>query len=122
MSAARSNARRGALRWVFVLAWMAVIFRLSALSGSSIPGNFGSYGHFGVYAVLGALVVFALRSPTFWPWAAALASAYGVTDEIHQLFVPGRMADPVDWVVDTIGAIVGALLVAWWLRRHSTET
>lgn len=122
MSALLSHTRRGALRWVLVLAWMAVIFRLSALSGSSIPGNFGSYGHFGVYAVLGALVAFALRSPGMWPWAAAFASVYGVTDELHQLFVPGRMADPLDWVVDTLGAIVGALLVAWWLRRHSTES
>ncbi|MHB1342495.1 MAG: VanZ family protein [Coriobacteriia bacterium] len=119
MSAPSPVTRNAMIRWAFVAAWMAVIFRLSALPGSSVPGNFGSFGHFGVYAVLGALVTFALRSPSVWPRAVAFASVYGVTDEIHQLFVPGRMADPVDWVVDTIGAIAGAVVVAWWLRKRN---
>ncbi|MFR0868308.1 MAG: VanZ family protein [Adlercreutzia sp.] len=33
--------------------------------------------------------------------AIACASLYGVSDEVHQLFVPERMCDPVDWMVDT---------------------
>lgn len=118
-----SDTRRNLVRWALVVAWMAVIFRLSALQGSSVPGHFGSYGHFGVYAVLGCLIVLALRSPRLWPWAVTMASIYGITDEMHQLFVPGRVADPVDWVVDTLGAVFGALLVAWLLRkRGATRT
>lgn len=43
-------------------------------------------------------------------FAVAAASLYGVTDEIHQLFVPGRFCDPADWLVDTLGALTGALI------------
>lgn len=49
------------------------------------------------------------------PWAAvvlaiACASLYGITDELHQYFVPGRACDPADWLVDTCGAALGAVL------------
>ena len=42
--------------------------------------------------------------------AAALSSLYGVTDEFHQIFTPGRSCDPMDWLVDTIAAALGALI------------
>ena len=37
-------------------------------------------------------------------WALLAASAYGATDEFHQLFVPGRSCDVFDWLADTTGA------------------
>lgn len=43
--------------------------------------------------------------------AVACASLYGVTDELHQYFVPGRACDPADWLVDTCGAALGAMLL-----------
>lgn len=43
--------------------------------------------------------------------AVACASLYGVTDELHQYFVPGRACDPADWLVDTCGAVLGAMLL-----------
>ena len=39
-----------------------------------------------------------------------IVSAYGAIDEIHQSFVPGRDASISDWLVDTIGGILGALI------------
>ncbi len=97
------------------VAWMAVIFGLSSLPGSSVPGKYGTLAHFVVYAVLGALLVLALpRSDR--PWAAvatavAIASLYGITDEFHQSFVPGRVPDVADWAVDTAGALTAAILL-----------
>ena len=45
------------------------------------------------------------------PWAAALfAALYGLSDEVHQAFIPGRSADAWDLVADTAGAAGGALL------------
>jgi VanZ family protein len=66
------------------------------------------------YAALAALLVPALRLAGASPGAAlalavGLASLYGATDEFHQSFVPGRSADVLDWVADTLGAAVGAL-------------
>jgi VanZ family protein len=42
---------------------------------------------------------------------AAIGSAYGIVDEIHQFFVPGRDCNVWDWIADTLGALIGA--AAW---------
>lgn len=115
------RARRAVAAVASVL-WMAVIFRLSALPGSAVPGRFGSLGHFAVYAVLGAVLLLAI-DPALASWraaatAVALASVYGITDEFHQRFVPGRMSDPVDWVVDTAGAAVAVAVLLWLAKRR----
>ncbi len=39
-------------------------------------------------------------------WAAACA--FGLTDELHQAFVPGRHAGPGDWLADAAGGLLGA--------------
>ena len=49
--------------------------------------------------------------------AAALSSVYGVTDEFHQIFTPGRSCDPMDWLVDTLAATLGALICYAVLRK-----
>ena len=69
--------------------------------------------HFIAYAALGFAV--ALMFPRNWwkkPLAMAfiaigIASFYGITDEFHQSFVPGRDSSIGDWVADTLGAITG---------------
>ena len=92
---------------------MGVIFRVSAIPGSDLPGRFSSLGHLGVYAVLGALTFVALqpnrRADEAVILAVFLAALYGITDEYHQSFVPMRTPDVADWGVDTLGAFVGAL-------------
>lgn len=45
-----------------------------------------------------------------WALAVVMSAAYAITDEIHQIFVPGRVFDWYDIGVDTIGAAIGALL------------
>ncbi|MDR1956366.1 MAG: VanZ family protein [Treponema sp.] len=45
------------------------------------------------------------------------ASAYGVSDEIHQYFVPGRDCNGWDWLADTLGACGGAGLVMVIARK-----
>ena len=44
--------------------------------------------------------------------AILIASLYGASDEFHQLFVPGRLCDPADWLTDTCGAALGASIAA----------
>jgi VanZ family protein len=39
-----------------------------------------------------------------------ISSANGVSDEIHQYFVPGRDCNVWDWIADTLGAAIGALI------------
>jgi len=68
------------------------------------------------YSVLGALCYRAFRWGLNGQVAAraliiaiVAASLYGLTDEVHQLFVPFRESSWLDWLADTIGAAIGAL-------------
>ena len=53
--------------------------------------------------------------------AVLIASLYGVSDEYHQRFVPGRMFDVLDMVADALGASAGAAVVGACsiIRRRS---
>lgn len=80
-------------------------------------------GHGLLYAGL-AVVVLRAASGARWDGvtlravavAALFASFYGITDEFHQWFVPGRTADVNDWIADTIGAAV-AVAAVWLVAR-----
>lgn len=68
--------------------------------------------HFSVYLLLGVLVMNALRrSGVIGLKAVALAIGicvlYAVSDEVHQLFVPGRGGQARDVLIDSAGAILG---------------
>ena len=75
--------------------------------------------HFSEYVVLGVLLFVALwqtrpdaRRALLVSAAIGLASLYGASDEFHQLFVPGRLCDPADWLTDTMGAALGVAVSA----------
>ena len=107
--------------WIASVLWMAAIFGFSSIPGSSVPGGLGAYAHFGVYALLGALLLLAFSHETAAKGRAValavlVASVYGVTDEFHQAFVPGRVPDVADWGMDTLGALTGALVMLATLR------
>lgn len=85
-----------------------------AISTASFP--FRDKGvHAVEYGVLGALLAHALAG-TFlrstraqlWLWAVGFTVVFGMTDEIHQAFVPGRSSDIADVMADAIGAVLGA--------------
>ena len=115
--------RRRLLPWLPVLAVMALIFVLSAQSGLKVSSDpavdkpFRVTGHLLAYAVLAGLSLVALswgRLPRFQDAAVALviATVYGLTDELHQSFVPDRMGRLDDVITDVIGAVLG-IAVAW---------
>jgi VanZ family protein len=101
--------------WLPVLAWAAVIFTFSSIP--SLSSGLGAWdtvlrkgAHITEYAVLGALLYRALERE-----APALAAgiAYAAADELHQHFVRGRHASPVDVAIDAVGVALGMLI---WLR------
>ncbi|MEM9025755.1 MAG: VanZ family protein [Verrucomicrobiota bacterium] len=47
-------------------------------------------------------------------WAIALTSAFGITDELHQHFVPGRTTEFLDWLADTLGAVLATVCYLKW--------
>lgn len=108
--------------WILSLAWAILIFYLTSIPNlkvsedtliSSILSNMGHFLFFGVQAVL---LRFALASSTSL-MPVGLTSLYGILDELHQIKIPGRSADPVDWVLDTLGACVFVYL----FRKYQTR-
>jgi VanZ family protein len=111
--------------WGPVVAYMAFIFYES--SQPSLPSVVGGISdkvlHILGYTVLGALLVRALSAGFRRPvtafvavLAVALTTAYGVSDEIHQSFVPPREMDPWDVVADAVGGVIAAVPLHIWFR------
>ena len=105
-------------RWGPVVAWAAVIFAFSSIP--SLGTGLGTadfvlrkIAHATEFAILAALLVRALRHTG---WAVAIATAYAISDEIHQSFVSGRQGSPRDVGIDAVGVVVGALLASRWWR------
>jgi len=81
--------------------------------------------HSAEYAVLALLLWRAFRSlsaqPTGWSWRLArnvwlCVIVYGISDEVHQIFVPSRTPEVLDVYYDALGGAVG-LLALWALGR-----
>ena len=101
--------------WLPVLAWAALIFAFSSVPdlGTGLGGwdlVLRKLAHAGEFAVLGALLARATDRAVV---AFALGTLYAVSDELHQVFVPGRLGSPLDVAIDTVGVAVGVLL---WQR------
>lgn len=113
-------SRRTLVAWAPAVAYMLLIWVLSSMPQpfkiEFIP--FRDKGvHFIEYGVLAALLAHAMRGS--WPdmrlrgiFAAScsITALWGLLDEIHQAFVPGRVADVRDFIADAIGGLLGAAL------------
>lgn len=109
--------------WIPAAVWAGVIFYLSSrprLPGPELPG-IDKAAHFAAYALLAWLLIFATeRSRLPLAVAVVLALVYGVTDEIHQMYVPGRSPDVLDWFADAAG--VAAATFVHVRRRAAAGT
>jgi len=109
---------------------MGIIFGLSSIPGDSIsspPFPFSDkIAHLVEYTVFGWLLKNAFNSRysvtiLIRIMTILTGSIYGVTDEIHQLFVPGREFDFMDMLCDAIGCSLGqfAQLPVWLKKRRN---
>ncbi len=109
--------------WLPVAIWMGIIFFLSSRPDLPMPEDdllsriVSSAGHAGVFGMLMVLLLRAIAGGFRWvlPKQAllsfALTMAYALFDEFHQAFVPNRMPDIVDLIVDAVGA--GIAFLGW---------
>jgi VanZ family protein len=127
MARADGNAPHSRLWWVTIPLWAyaALISVFSAIP-TAPPGPpwipyFDKLEHIVEYGILGALAArFALTSPHLW-WRnlvwwlfPIVISVYGCLDELHQSFVPGRICSLGDWAADSIGGLLGVLVMLYW--------
>lgn len=129
--------------WIPVLFWMGVIFFFSSnsdpylllpaalrqltsspvMDGTSLSDYLNPLMHFGSYGVLAFLVMRAVSVDHGVKRKHVLLSIffsmfYAVSDETHQLFVPGRSFQLFDLLVDLFGVLVGVWV--FWRYKNST--
>ena len=113
--------------WLPALLWMGLIFYVS--SRPNLPRHpdertdfvLKKAGHGVEYGVLAFLLwrTLANTSQTNSParWSFLFSLLYAISDEVHQVFVPGRSGTPLDVAFDALGAALALLLIR---RRQGT--
>jgi VanZ family protein len=118
--------------WLPVLLFSAFIFYMSSQEKLvNLPRKIpylDKVAHYGIYGIWSLLC--ALPSHRFWPgmstWKFLIlvglsGTLYGISDEIHQSYVPGRDATTGDIIADSLGAFSGAAAFIWLLRVFNTS-
>ncbi len=114
------------INWLPALLWALLIFFQSA--NPSPPGaglapdyllHFAAFGILGSFLALGfAGGIKGLYSGSFnrlqAVFSVMLALLYGLTDEFHQSFVPGRNPSWTDVAADFLGALVFVTVLLIW--------
>ncbi len=107
---------------------MGVIFFLSHQPGDRLPlphvPGADKVAHMIAYGTLAATVLFAFRDQqkSISPWRVMLFTVvfcilYGISDEFHQSFIPGRSVSMYDVIADGVGATISCLLWTGWRKR-----
>lgn len=123
------------VRTVPMILVMAAIFMLSAQPGGTlylppIP-EIDKVAHAVVYGALAAATIFAFntrykeeKSRVVVMATTIFCFCYGVSDELHQYFVPGRSTSGLDVLADVCGALLTCLLWAGLRKKlqHRTAT
>lgn len=115
--------------WLPLVAYAAIIFMLSSMSQPSVPSfdipYYDKVLHVVEYAGFGVILcrAMAMGGSGLAPGAAFIGALlvgalYGASDELHQVFVPFRSADPFDFLADCIGSALGAGFFRTVALRH----
>jgi VanZ family protein len=114
-------------RWLPLIIYCLIIFIQSSQPAYEHLPEFkysDKFLHFSAYAVLGILFFRAFQTLGIKTNIRLLillsivsASLYGISDEIHQYFVPFRNADLLDVLANTLGAVCGVYLYHLWVSR-----
>lgn len=103
---------------LLAIGWMCILFYLSHQPALGTPSLFPGQDkvfHAGAYGVLGVLLLGSTRlkhggyTVVQAFLSLTIASLYGISDEFHQSFTPGRTPEVLDWVADTTGAALAIM-------------
>jgi len=106
--------------WFPILVYCLLIFIQSSYPSPDIGPDWtfkDKVLHFAAYALLGALFLRAFKTTRIKHHlklilllSILLSSLYGISDEIHQSFVPFRSADAMDALADILGSAFGVYI------------
>ncbi|MBW1745742.1 MAG: VanZ family protein [Deltaproteobacteria bacterium] len=129
-----SGSKKFIYYWLPVIIYCLLIFIQSSYhSPEKIPSlpHIDKVLHFFAYAILGVLFLMAFRTQRFKEninmvimLSILSSSLYGLSDEVHQYFVPSRNADIMDFFADVMGSIFGVCvfkLIYSFKRRYKHD-
>ena len=119
------------LRFVPMAVVMGTIYLLSAQPGDSLPlpqlPGIDKLAHLAIYGILALSILFALNSSRkkhdvkkIVLLTVGCCLVYGITDEVHQAFVPGRYPSLLDLLADFLGACLVCLFYLFRRVRRTT--
>lgn len=119
---ANNQSFRDKSKILLLIAWLIIIFLFSTLPGKGTPADFltgvsRKIAHFVEYAILMFLFYKVLRLFFKETFAQAIligmvcSVIYAMSDEFHQLFVPGRFGTVKDVILDSFGILVSSGLI-----------
>ncbi len=81
--------------------------------------HFGAYGLLGVFLYLNLLFQEKIEILKKFPatFTVFIASIYGLLDELHQLFVPGRSCEFLDWTADFLGVLTAVIIIGYLIKK-----
>ncbi len=126
MSNFTGNNKAKLINVVLGIYWL-ILFIATTLPGKDLPktGIGDKTEHFTAYGILSVLLSLSMMfqdkyfliKKHFALAALTVISVYAALDELHQLFIPGRSCDILDWSADFIGASIGILIVTFFFKK-----
>lgn len=103
------------LHQLFLFLYCSLVFWVSHQPSVPLPDSFPYFDkiiHAVTYFVMASLTCrcFSYFSKKTCYQTILFCMLFGATDEWHQSFIVGRLADPYDWAADTLGATIAVLL------------
>lgn len=115
--------------WFPVISYSAMIFYVSGLPNLDVGFGFSyldKFLHVVEYAILGFLFARALKgAKTTFSFLKLISFTllftvlFGISDEWHQMFIPGRDASSMDVLSDSMGGLIGAFSFLWTIKRST---
>lgn len=77
--------------------------------------------YFGLAVLLNLALLYQRKSKLLFEKASMftiiICLSYAILDELHQMLIPGRFADTLDWVADSVGTVLGVLILNFIIYR-----
>lgn len=120
------------LLYIPLTVYWILLFVFTSIPTDTVPKFFGTQDkveHFGAYFLLSVLLCLTLHFQKKNPGLSnravfvtfILIIIYGALDELHQLLVPGRSGEVLDWIADALGGGCGIWLCRWFLKSSGDK-
>lgn len=118
------ESKKLVLVYIPLIFYWLLILALTSIPSNSLPTGLNisdKLNHLMAYFGLAVLLNLTLHFQMKWEislWKGAIltliiASLYGILDEWHQNYIPGRFAEVADWVANFLGALLGVIFTSF---------